>query len=343
MKRVLIFTDNHFCSNSSIIRQRGKVFSKRLENQIETLNWVEDLAIKEKCDGVICLGDFFDKSVLNDEELTALKSIEWNLLPHYFIVGNHESSVNGLIYNSTKALESSNHFIIDSSSTIIDNDVEICFLPYIIESDRKSINDYFPHQDNVKKRVIFSHNDVKGLQMGPIVSKEGFDINDIEQNCDLFFNGHLHNGTHFSNKCYNLGNVTGQNFGEDATKYSHNVAILDLDTLQTQFIENPHAFNFYKFEIHKEEDFNQLLSLKNNAVVSIKCDEKLMNKCDEFIKHFKGVDYRLITSKDENITTSELDIKDLTIDHLSKFVEFCKERINNDEILEKELNEVCKQ
>ena len=47
--KILLYTDNHFCTNSSIINSRGENYSPRLTNQIESLNWVEQLAIKENC------------------------------------------------------------------------------------------------------------------------------------------------------------------------------------------------------------------------------------------------------------------------------------------------------
>lgn len=45
--------------------------------------------------------------------------------------------------------------------------------------------------------------------MGQFISKAGFDINDIEDNCDLFINGHLHNGSKITDKIFNVGNLTG--------------------------------------------------------------------------------------------------------------------------------------
>ena len=293
---------------------------------------------------MVCLGDFFDKPTLTDEELTALKQIKWNNITHYFIVGNHESSINGLAYNSTKALESPTHHIIDTPMSMIDpkNELEICVLPYIIESDRKQLKDYFP---TTNKRIIFSHNDIKGLQMGEFLSRDGFDINDIQQNCDLFINGHLHNGGWFAPHCLNLGNVTGLNFSEDASRYAHCVLILDTDTLEYQLIENPYAFNFYKMEINCVEDFSRFSRLKSNAVLSIKCNENVIEDCKKYLDDNLNSNiytYRLVIVKNEVSTNNEFNIEDLSVDHLSKFVEFCKEKITNDSILDKELSEICK-
>ena len=74
--------------------------------------------------------------------------------------------------------------------------------------------------------------------MGPFISKTGFTIEDIENNCDLFINGHLHNGMKITNKIINLVNLTGQNFSEDALRYEHKIMILDTHTLEYKYIIN---------------------------------------------------------------------------------------------------------
>jgi DNA repair exonuclease SbcCD nuclease subunit len=241
--KILCFTDNHFCERSSIISKYGEKYSLRLENQISSLNWVEEIAKIKGCNLVVCLGDFFDKPHLTDQELTALQDIKWREdIPHYFIVGNHESEENDLQYSSTKVLEGKNRFIIASPCHQDFSDIQLAFLPYIVESNKQPLETYFPKTD--KPRILFSHNDILGLQMGPVVSKIGFSVDEIETNCTCCINGHLHNGTVITSKILNLGNLTGKDFGEDATKYQHKIMIIDTDTFAIEFIENPFAFNF---------------------------------------------------------------------------------------------------
>lgn len=346
--KILLFSDNHYCKNSSIVRGRGKQFSSRIENQIKSLNWMEEIAIQKHCQMIICLGDFFDKSVLSDEELTGLKNINWNTdIPHFFIVGNHESSINNLKYNSTKALEQDNFNIIDEPSDIdIDLDfkkVTVHLLPYIIEDNRKPLYEYFQLADmsDAHQHIILSHNDINGIQMGAIVSKQGFDIPEIEQSCNLFINGHIHNGTKFCKNGYNLGNLTGQNFSENAFVYKHQIAILDLETSQLEFIENPYAFNFYKVEINNDDDFNILRGLKNNSLVSIKCKDYLVEELKQYLENSANIlNYKITIVYSES--TTESNYEDLTVDHLEKFVEFCKDKLGNLEIVNEELKELCK-
>ena len=90
--KILCYTDNHFCERSSIITKYGTKYSLRLENQLASLNWAEQLAIDEGCAMIVCLGDFFDKPHLTDQEITAIQDIKWaEDIPHYFLVGNHIS------------------------------------------------------------------------------------------------------------------------------------------------------------------------------------------------------------------------------------------------------------
>ena len=88
--KILVVGDVHFCQYSSILRERGELYSKRLENLLWSLNWVENQAGVLECDKVVYLGDFFDRSDANAEELTALTEVKWSDLPHVCLVGNHE-------------------------------------------------------------------------------------------------------------------------------------------------------------------------------------------------------------------------------------------------------------
>lgn len=348
--RILVFADNHFCEHASIIRKYGTTFSARLENQIKSMNWAESLAAEKNIDIYVGLGDFFDKPELNECEITALNNIQWNNKPHFFIVGNHESSRSNLKYSSAEILkdEENSHFVISDYTTLSDSeaDVELCVLPYITEVERKTIPDYFGPKDPAKKRIIFSHNDIKGIQMGPVISRTGFELEDLQQNCDLCFNGHLHNGQPVAKNIVNLGNLTGKDFGEDASKYLHNIAIIDTNTGKVEFIENPHAFNFYKLDIFTKEDINRLKALKDNSVVSLKCKEQFVKEVREIIETLPNIiEHRIIIDRDYTVgelADTALDISTLTVDHLGKFIECCKEKIENSEILSLELAEVCK-
>lgn len=339
--KILVYTDNHYSATSSAVKSQGTKYTTRLENQIKSINWVEQLAKENNVNAVICLGDFFDKPYLNDEELTALNDIKWNEdILHYFIVGNHEAVNSTLLFSTVKTLEDKNRIIVNSPCSINLGTVEIDLLPYIIETNRKALNDYFGTRTS-DKRIILSHNDIKGIRYGVFESKEGFDIKDIEANCDLFVNGHLHNGTWITKKVRNLGNLTGQDFKEDAFNYNHCASIIDLDTLEMTDFENPYAFNIYKFEIMNDKDLSKLDKLKSNAIVSIKCKESLSQTITEKLNTLDIVHSRLSIVLEEEALVDVDTVEDFSVDHLNEFAKSSKENIENSQVLNQELQIIC--
>lgn len=344
--RILCYTDNHFSEKSSIVTKYGTKYTVRLENQIKSLNWAEELAKQQKCDAIVCLGDFFDHAHLTDQELTALQDIKWaEDLDHFFLVGNHESGENDLQYSSTMALSRPGFQIITEPCMMFAEDLGLAYLPYVVESNKKPLVEYF--NATTPKRIIFSHNDLLGIQLGPVTSKTGFAPEEIEASCDLCVNGHLHNGTKVSDKIINLGNLTGKDFGEDALRYSHNVIIIDsspIKGLTYELIENPYAFNFYKLDINEETDITMLLSLKDNAVVSAKCKASLVPLVRQALEENpKIIDSRVIVTRDFTETAEdEADISVLLVDQCAKFAECCRAKIDNNAILEAELAEILK-
>lgn len=341
--KILLFADLHMCPRASIVNKWGDKYPSRLENCIKSVNWLETLAEERKCDYIINLGDFFDKPDLNSETITACNDINWSNIMHYSLVGNHDASTSSLVFNSVNSFLTDQHQVITEPKSLFLDDCDILFLPYITECDRKPLDQYFLNSSG-KPRIILSHNDISGIQMGPVVSRTGFSVEEIENNCDLFINGHLHNGQYITPKILNLGNLTGKDFGEDATKHAHGIVILDTSTLSLEFVENPFAYNFYKVQINSEQELAILEQLKNQAVVSIKCDEKIIDITKEKLESLQGkiVDSRLIIIKQVIESTDTANLEDLTVDHLARFVDCCKMNIEYSNILEEELAEVCK-
>lgn len=334
--KVCLFTDNHWSEHSSIITSNGEKYSTRLENQIKSLNWVEDLAKKQGCCSVFCLGDFFNNSVLKAQEISALKEISWNGLDHIFLVGNHEMGTNDLTYNSAEVFKLiPNARVISFPTTYTFGDVEFCLLPYVLESNRKTLAEYFGYTSKSKRRVILSHNDIAGVQMGQFKSVNGFDINDIKANCELFLNGHLHNGGKIDEGIYNIGSLTGQNFTEDATVYDHVAFILDIETLDFTVWLNPHAFNFYKLEYTGVEDFK----LKANPVVTCKTTPELVQEVREKLNSLGAISRILVT---RTLSESAGNLEDLAVDHLEKFKEFILEKLGASDDVISEIEEIIK-
>ena len=348
--KLFIYADPHVSAYSSIVRSRGSKYSTRLENLIETLNWVESSALEESCDEIVCLGDFFDKSDLNSEEITALGEIRWSTIPHTFLVGNHEMGRSTLEFSSSHLFELIPKCkVIDKPYLLNWRDITFVYLPYILESDRKPLAEYFDShmRDNI---IIFSHNDIAGIQMGKFISQEGFSIEEIENNCRLFINGHLHNGTCIGKNIINLGNITGQNFSEDASLYRHNALILDTSDMSVKWIENPYALNFYKQdmttytpEVDDDAAYNLLKGLGPKAVLTLKIrpDEKIFY--EDMVSNLDNIiAYRILLDIEAQIPGEVINEKpsSIALDHLSKFSDYVKETIGTDSLVLEELEKV---
>ncbi len=346
--RLLIYADPHWSQYSSIVRKRGVEFSVRLENLINSLNWVVETAESHRCAGVVCLGDFFDKSDLNAEEITALGRIDWGTIPHFFLVGNHEMGSNDRLMSSTNIFNLLKGEVKSEVEFVEMGDVTLGFIPYILESNRKKeferlggecLSDIVPKN---KRVILFSHNDLQ-IQYGEYKSTVGFTVEDIENSCDLFINGHLHNGEKVTDKIINLGNLTGQNFSEDARKYVHNVMILDTDTLKYELIPNPWALNFYKVEFGSiiSGEYNIKL-LPANSVVSIKCNECYYQDVLNIVEESKKIiAYRITVVRDAVEHTDEATLISVD-DHLKQFNDYIKETVGSSDLVLSELYEVCK-
>lgn len=345
--KIAIATDVHWSEFSSIIRTwaSGEKYSTRLKHCLDSVNWFEKLAKEYDCVEEFYLGDFFDKPVLNAAEISALKDIEWNDLPKSFLVGNHEADTRGLDQNSINAFALLEGFdIIDKPTLKKVEGVNFLFIPYYEEENLNTLDQYWEATDYDvnSSKIVLSHNSVKGISFGKVPSLVGIGITDIEQNCDLFINGHLHNGLKICSNGLNLGNLTGQNFSEDATKYNHNACILDTETGELTFVENPFAFNFYQLDIFAEDSLGIIKTLKNNAIVSFKCLSHLVPALKEFLNSCSNIlQYRIVIIQEtveEKVTEEPVGILG---DHLEKFVTFCKENIENTEVLSFELSTIC--
>lgn len=324
--KILIYADPHFSSKSSIIRGRGKKYSVRLENLIETFKWINKLAVEKGCEEIICLGDLFDSPDLTAEEITAIA--ECDIGHHKFIVGNHDALSNDLSLNAINTFQNSTIY---TEPTMIElGGKKIIILPYITEIDRIPLKELLAPYQN-ENYIVLSHNDIKGVQYGAYVSKTGYDYKEIPDNCELFINGHIHNGGFVGeDRVLNLGSLTGMNFNNDATNWKPCVAILDLDNSSIDFIPNPYAFLFYKRDYSDSnisiiKEFLDSLDSTMKNVISIKVNSELVDQVQELIKNRNHIYYSRVladySGQQVEYETKNISI-DVNIDYFEKFKEF---------------------
>ena len=336
--KILIYSDVHVSQDSSIVKSFGEKFSTRLEYIIKSLNWAEQLATDINCDLIFNLGDMFDKPVINAMEATAIQEVKWSDIPHYILVGNHDSNVASLEYSSTSILQKLGFNIINNVTNLTINNVNFTFLPYILEDNRKSLSDYTTNSTD----IVLSHNDISDFNFGNLISKDRFKISEINTNCRLFLNGHLHNSSFINDKILNIGNLCGQNFSEDATRFSHGCWLLDTDDMSLEFHENPYALNFYKLEYPKNSKVLQ--NLKDNSVLMIKCERNSHNNLKEVLDRYsdKIVAVRVLIYDEEINSPINNDVKLEKVDHIKQFTDFIHDQLGNTDLVNQELMEVCK-
>lgn len=353
--KIVFYSDVHFSTYSSIFRKRGKNYSARLESCINSVGWAEDYAERIGAELIVIGGDFFDRSDLTAEELTALKEIYFSQkINHVVLVGNHEMKTRNRSLTSAHLFQTLHGVfdVFDSlviwEGTTINKNFNCVYLPYINEEERFEFADYLPKND--LPSIVFSHNDIAGIQLGQFTSREGFDLTSIERHAALFVNGHLHNGT-FLNKQHticNVGNLTGKDFGENGFQFKHQLAVIDTDKLSIEMVDNPYAAYFYKLDFQKGVTESEIIhvcsSLADISCVTCKVDIDDAQVVKSILDNLpRVVDYRLIATKAQGeqpeITNN---IKEFTsIDHIASFKDYVKSQIGTSELLEKELQELA--
>lgn len=331
--RCLIYSDVHWSKISSLVRGRGQEFSDRLEKLIDSLNFAENLADTLEVDKIICLGDFFDSPTVEEEEITALNKVKWSEKTHQFLVGNHESSLHDLRYNSANILKKYGFEII----TDIVKEGNIVYIPYIPNKVREDFNYYVSDSNS----IVFSHNDIAGIQFGEFCTVDGFDLEEISKGCKIFLNGHIHNQGKFKDNVYNVGSLTAHNFTNDSFKYKYGVWVFDTDTLDLQFIENPYSFKFFKIDVNSKDEVEKIRQLPDLSVVSVRCRENYLEEVKEAFKWNMGISYsRLVVIRDV-VEKQEEDKEDLSIDYFEKLINFIYEQIGVSNLVNEELSKIC--
>ncbi len=367
LSKILIFSDNHFCATSSIVRGMSGEYTTRLDYELKTIQWLTETARQNDCKSMFCLGDFFDSPTLNSMEIGALSRVDWDDRIVYFLVGNHELGRNIHSFSSAHVnlLHHDVEDVFDKPVILsyLEDNLLIYVLPYQVDV-KEDAKEYFvasesklPEYMKYYRKILFSHNDLKGIQMGKFISTSGLDVDKLSKDFDLTLNGHLHNSEFVRSNVLNVGNVIGQNFSEDAFKYSHNCWILDLGNLSITPIENPYSFNFYSIDLtdpkHNIDWVNKFnMEMKRNTVLNIKVkeedshyyrvrfdptvpEERLLPRCIKTV----AARIQVVREKDES-KTSEKSFEGLRVNHLEEFQNFVLENIGNSPLVREELVEV---
>lgn len=288
--KIGLYTDPHFSQYSNLILSSNG-YSGRLNNLIASFKWANKIFKEKSVEMVFCLGDLTDRPTVTAEEMSALR--ECNLTDHYFIVGNHCRLDKDGSYNTVNMFE---HVYYNPQKVSEITDSNVYVLPYNSDLiDLKELKD---------ADVILSHNDISNYDFGEYISKAGYEIEDILENCKLFINGHLHRGEWLvPNRIINLGSISGINFSTCEGEWNPSIGILDTTSLKIELIENPHALKFRKFKAKTLIELQTYLNglNGNNYVVQIKIPHEINMQARKILDNYPNIIASRVLSFTESI------------------------------------------
>lgn len=285
--KVLIYADAHFSINSSILLGSSNSLNGRLDHLIRSFEWMYDVAERNNVDAIVDLGDLADSCNLRAEEITAIsKALSFNTtIPEYHVLGNHERvSEDGQINSVNFITSFPNHKLFTRITSV---DGLGIFIPYGKYED-EDLDAYGEH------RIAFTHIDIYGADLGlGWMSKSGMTPAYLKSKFDLVVNGHIHKYGDVYHKqgkrILNLGALSAQNFSAEVTPH---IGILDTDTLNIEFIDNPCAIYFCNKTITSLSELTSFIgSLKkdHSYVVQVKVPISILEDARSIIQSSKCI------------------------------------------------------
>ncbi|WJZ23555.1 putative exonuclease [Listeria phage LIS04] len=239
-----IYTDPHWCMNSSILSASHGQYGQRLESLIDSYRWMYDVFGKD-VDAIVNGGDLTDNTYLKSEEITAIsKAFGMSKgVPEYHLLGNHEKQSESSTFHSLSMLNLLPNFKVIDKPQRMDINPDVSFLPYTHKPKLSTIRE-------LEGKVLFSHITVLGSYLTSVFkASSGLDTDYLDDCFDLVINGHIHSSQWVSKKVLNLGVMAGVSFNDSYKLHYPSIAILDTDTLELKIISNPHAIRFIKIEV----------------------------------------------------------------------------------------------
>jgi DNA repair exonuclease SbcCD nuclease subunit len=254
MPKILIFSDLHLHNH--------KKSNERLDDCLQTLNWIFDTAKDRNIKTIVCVGDLFHTRQKIDV-LTYQRTFEifdkhkefniWLLIGNHDMWYEHDWDVSSVI---PLGVLPNVHVVINPCDVEIDG-FPACFLPYT-KNPLDSLN-LLKHRD-----LLFAHVAVHGALMNTrsqthaeeVIEHDG-DMVKIDEkvfgNWKRVFLGHYHAYQNITNKIGYIGSPLQLSYGESFDKKY--IAIYDLATDDVELVEN--TFSPKHFVI-KPNDINKI-------------------------------------------------------------------------------------
>lgn len=310
--KIGIYGDPHITKKLSYISDEWDAsILNTFKNMYETFK-------NNKVDKVVCLGDFFDSSVLEassvkkvTEVLSIINDAEFKT---HILLGNHE--VHGPEGNVLEFLNYENI----KPEILLSSEEGLLFVPYtqsLEELDKLMFKD----------KIVFTHHDIYGSKLSGGKSKATFGVDrDILKDAKLVINGHVHNRWRAGN-VINAGSLFTTQFGELDEVYRDKPCyyILDTESLGLEIFQNDDSIMFVTVDAETLEEDLSIYS-NNKKVLRIMYEKEedipLNREDDEKVLRVvlrKKLPGSMTTDvSDKVINGGTLDLKSFVVKYIEK-------------------------
>lgn len=304
--QVGIFGDCHLTKN---MRTMQSIWEKSATDSI--LNMYNKFD-EENVEFAICLGDFFDKPVIEAKSLhfilPILNYMNTRKYPTYLLLGNHE--IDDYEHNILEYLsEYDNIKPVTNWDIIRDN---FLFIPYNVNPEELIEN-------IIENNYVFTHHDIYGSVLAGGKTKAFFGLDSsIFKSAKRVFNGHVHMKSRIHPNIVNAGSLLVSQQGELELGEYPSYYILDSESGDVVEYENKHSMIYLSVDEPKLNLVSKKYDL-NKVVLQIEYegdlpDYDITTAHTSWRKKIKSIQ----SDSTEVIRTTNFDLKNYLVDYIKK-------------------------
>lgn len=229
--RVGIYADPH------ITKRMGSLQDHWERSVRDTFNYMYDMFDRLHVDMVICLGDMFDKAVLEARSVSLVNEVvdimDTRYYHTYLLLGNHE--IDSVENNILEYFETCNQIIPVTKMTTVG---PFLFIPY---GESISSDEFHTHEAH----YAVTHHDFYGVELagGKVRASFGDDPN-LMKDFIRVFNGHIHTQSNLGN-IMNAGSVLCSQHGVLREREFPKFYIYDTDNETLESFHNPYSLLYW--------------------------------------------------------------------------------------------------
>lgn len=255
--KIAIYSDLHLYNHHRLLVNS--------ETALKFLTYLKEYCLDNKISTIVNAGDFFHTKAKAYaphviQALLRVKDINKAGINQYMLIGNHDmanpnNSMNSIVFTfgDYAKIIPDYHFI----------DYETTRVHFLSFTNSHFENFIFSEE---KKNFLIAHLDIIGFTMANgFRATSGSSIRDFKD-FDLVISGHYHKHQHRDNIVY-IGSPYQTNFAE--REQEHGFVLLDIDSLEWEFIAYEDAPKYKVIEVNKLADIKEEDVLKNFVKIKL--------------------------------------------------------------------------